>query len=216
VTTELASTYTQRYVGLEVKVSSLVLFDSPLLHRTSDDWCECVLANFDEFLIDHADCERKAAGSALSLVRRYPEKTKLIEPMIALAREELAHYHDVHKIMLKRGVIGGKESSDAYAKQLRSHARDPREQRFLDLLLLSGLIEARAHDRLEALAPRLQEQSLRKFYTHLANIEAGHHKIFFQTARHYYPEPLIQKRLKELIEVEDKLFCSLELRPRIH
>ncbi len=191
-------------------------FDSPLLTRTSQHWCSLVLKNFDTFLIDHADCERKAAVTALSLVRSYPEKSKLIEPMIALAREELAHYHDVHKILLKRGVVAFKSKPDDYTKTLRSHARDPRDQRLLDLLLLSGIIEARAHDRLETLAPHIKDKKLNSFYTHLANIEAGHFKIFFQAARHYNSDKVVDQRIKELVAIEDRVFRSLELLPRIH
>ncbi len=194
----------------------MVRFDPPLITRTSVEWCECVMRQFDHFLVDHADCERKAAVSALSIVRSYPERTKLIEPMIALAREELAHYHDVHKIMLKRNVIAYKSKPDDYTKQMRSHARDPRHQRLLDLLVLSGIIEARAHDRLKALLPYLEDEELCKFYTHLVNIEAGHFKIFFQSALHYYDQASVENRINELIAIEDSIFRSLSLEPRIH
>jgi len=206
----------QTYADLIPKGNLLVRFDPPLLSKTSEKWCRCVTDNFDVFLIDHADCERKAAVTALALMRNYPEKIKLIEPMIALAREELAHYHDVHKIMLKRGIIATKSEPDTYTRALRKHARDPRGERLLDLLLLSGIIEARAHDRLKTLAPYLTDPELRSFYTHLANIEAGHFKIFFQSAMHYYPEVLVKSRISELVAIEDGIFQNLPLEPRIH
>jgi tRNA 2-(methylsulfanyl)-N6-isopentenyladenosine37 hydroxylase len=183
---------------------------------SAPEWCEVVLADFDAFLIDHADCERKAAATAMALVKKFPEKTQMVEPMIALAREELAHFHEVWLMIHKRGLKLHDHSKDEYTKSLKSCIRHPREEHFLDSLLVAAVIEMRAHERLSLLADALVDHELKSYYTKLARIEAGHFKVFVDAAKRYHPHSKVEGRLEELLNIESSIFRCLKMRPAIH
>jgi len=187
-----------------------------LLQATRIEWVELVLDKFDCFLADHADCERKASASAMAMVVRFPERTALIEPMISLAKEELSHFHQVYRLMAQRNVQVKKNESDPYIKQLTRIIRHPEEQHFLDRLLVSGVIEARAHERLSLIAEHLSQPDLAKFYRTLAKEEAGHFAIFYRIACHFFPTSIVSERLSTICEFEDSIIQELPLRPAIH
>ncbi|MED5165062.1 MAG: tRNA isopentenyl-2-thiomethyl-A-37 hydroxylase MiaE, partial [Cyanobacteriota bacterium] len=54
---------------------------------TSDAWLELAIAHPLELLIDHAHCERKAAGAIVQLMFRYLCEPGLAEVLSPLARE---------------------------------------------------------------------------------------------------------------------------------
>ena len=55
-------------------------------------------------LIDHANCEKKAAATAMNLMYRYVDKTELLKKMSQLAREELLHFEQVVTLMQEKGI----------------------------------------------------------------------------------------------------------------
>ena len=106
---------------------------------TASQWVETVLADFDTFLLDHAACERKASAMAMTFVVRYPDRDHIHEPMIQLAREELAHFHRVFRICRDRGLRFSKDSKDPYVNAMIQAMRRGRDEEFLDRLVMAGV-----------------------------------------------------------------------------
>ncbi|WP_373047043.1 tRNA-(ms[2]io[6]A)-hydroxylase [Vulgatibacter sp.] len=188
----------------------------PLRSRTDPRWLELAVARFDEVLVDHAHCEKKAAASAMWLVSAYPDHDVLIKRCARLAHEELRHFRQVYDLISARGLVLGKDEGDPYAKELLSHVRTTLAERRTDRLLVSALIEARSCERLELLGEGLPDEELRHFYRRLARAEAGHYTLFVDLAELYDEPARVQARLAELAEVEAQLVARLPIQPRIH
>ena len=183
---------------------------------TPPEWIKLALEHFDEVLIDHAHCEKKAAANALSLLQAYPEVPGLPALMARLAREESAHLAKVLQIMEERGLILGKDAGDPYAQALQKLMRHPPKERQLDRFLIAGIIEARSAERLGLLAEGLSEPALKKFYTELETSEDGHQKLFLRLAREIASEEVVSSRLAELLESEAALIEKLPIRAAVH
>ena len=191
--------------------------DLPLKSKTPPDWVRHPLADFDLFLLDHASCERKAAALAMSLISKYADKKALIEPMVCLAREELEHFHDVWRIISRRGIpINPHDEKDKYVTTIMSGLRHGREERFLDQLITSALIEARGYERFSILSEALEDQELKLFYKHLSEREAGHYMIFIRVARQYFSEAEIAQRLEDISQLETKAMLETPFSWRLH
>jgi tRNA 2-(methylsulfanyl)-N6-isopentenyladenosine37 hydroxylase len=126
-----------------------------LCQPTSTAWLEQALANIDIILLDHSHCERKAAGTAVNMMFRYPSNHKLVRQLTAIAREELEHFEQVNQILEQRNIPLTSIPSAPYAKGLMSQICHQEPHRMLDSLLISGLIEARSHERLGLLGTHL-------------------------------------------------------------
>lgn len=187
-----------------------------LKEPTSPRWLPLALSRFDEVLVDHAHCEKKAAANALSLLQAYPEIPGLPAQMARLAREESAHLAKVLQIMESRGLTLGRDGGDPYAQGLLTHLRHGAGPRRLDRLLVAGIIEARSHERLALLAEGLSEPKLRSLYAELARSEDGHQKLFVRLAQQIEEKPAVHARLEELLLAEAKLLRSLPLRAAVH
>ncbi len=183
---------------------------------SSEEWVRSVLENFDLFLGDHALCERKASATAMMLVSHYPDRPELVHNMIALAREELEHFHQVWLLMNKRGLVLPADSKDPYIQKLLKHVRSGRDGFFLDRLLVSGIIEARGNERFELLAPRLHDEELRDYYAHLAEREKHHGRMFINLALKYFDDEVINERLNALLDREAEILPTLEHNGRLH
>lgn len=188
----------------------------PLLSRTDTAWAGVALADFDAFLLDHAACEFKAAAHAMSFVTKYPHKLQLVEPMICLAREELAHFHEVYNIIAKRGLQLASNSKDPYIDLIQKQIRHPKDEHFLDRLLVTAVVEARSCERLSMVADALVDPGLKDFYEKLARTEAGHYMIFVRSAHHYFTESVIEKRLHDILSAEADIVATLPHRPAVH
>jgi tRNA 2-(methylsulfanyl)-N6-isopentenyladenosine37 hydroxylase len=187
-----------------------------LRQSTTTAWIEQALANMDTILLDHSHCERKAAGTAINLMFRYPSNTKLVRQLTAIAREELEHFEQVNQILEQRGVPLAPLNAPPYAKGLMSQVRTQEPHRLLDSLLVSGLIEARSHERLGLLGTHLPDPKLAAFYRSLMASEARHFGIYWLLADTYFDRALVQARLAELAIVESDLLSTLYHEPRIH
>ncbi|MBM4777010.1 MAG: tRNA-(ms[2]io[6]A)-hydroxylase [Archangiaceae bacterium] len=183
---------------------------------TSPRWLPHALAHFDEVLIDHAHCEKKAAANALSILQAHPEVPGLPAQMARLAREEASHLAKVLQIMEARGLTLGRDGGDPYAKGLQVLVRNPAKERRLDRLLIAGIIEARSFERLELLASGLTDPALKKFYAELAKSEDGHQKLFVRLAKAVEPEDVVEARLEVLLSAEAELLEVLPLRAAVH
>ena len=183
---------------------------------TSRDWVTQAIANLDTILLDHSHCERKAAGVALNLIFRYPSSTKLVRMLTAIAREELEHFEQVNQWLEWRGIALAPLSPPPYGAGLKAQIRPKEPERMLDSLLVSGLIEARSHERLGLLAEYCPEPELAKFYCGLMASEARHYGMYWVLADTYFERSVFTQRLEELAIMESQLLATLHSEPRIH
>ncbi len=188
----------------------------PLRSTSSQRWLSTVLENFDEFLVDHADCERKASAMAMSLVVRFSDYQYLIEPMIALAKEELHHFHEIYRIMARRGLKVKANSQDPYVKLLSAQMRHGNDDYFMDRLLVASIIEARGCERFQLLAEALTEPDMRNLYQRFAREEAAHHSIFIRILKRYLNPQQVDDRLDQLLDYEAWALEHVPLRPVVH
>ena len=188
-----------------------------LEYDTPPEWVDAVLQDFDAFLQDHADCERKASAMAMSFVAKCPDKVEIIPELIETAQEELEHFRMVYELMESRGVPLRKEMpQDLYMKQLIDSCRSGSEERLLDRMLLASVVECRGAERFRLVAEALEDPELKDFYKKLWISEAKHGHIFVKFALQYWPEETVYKRLKELVETEAKICSGLEPKASLH
>jgi tRNA 2-(methylsulfanyl)-N6-isopentenyladenosine37 hydroxylase len=181
---------------------------------TPEAWVVAAVARWREMLVDHANCEKKAASTALALIFAYPEDHSLTLALSRLAREELRHFEQVQKMMLSLGVDFERQQPGRYAAGLRSVIRTSEPGRKLDLLLSGALIEARSSERFRLLSGRLQPP-LADFYGTLQRSEARHFELYVNLARAEAPRQW-QERLGALAEREAQLATEADPVFRFH
>ena len=191
---------------------SVVPGAGPLRAVTPPAWFEAATQRRDELLLDHANCEKKAASTALSLMFAYPEDTELCARMSRLAREELRHYELVQAKLSELAVPFRRMSPSRYAEGLRRVVRREEPHRRLDLMICGALIEARSHERFIGLIGRL-EPVLSDFYASLAEAEARHAGLYQRLARRH---PESDARLQAIAEVEAELATTPDTQFRFH
>ena len=195
--------------------AGLVSIQAFLLCRTPDAWVQCAVANQATLLVDHANCEKKAASTALSLLYRYVEHHKLLDKLSRLAREELRHFEQVIAIMRERGVDYPQLSASRYAGALRSQVRKAEPDRLMDTLLIGAIIEARSCERFAALAPVLDAE-LGEFYNSLLKSEARHFSDYLKLAEEVGSKKEVAERLPILLEFERGLIEEPDTEFRFH
>jgi tRNA 2-(methylsulfanyl)-N6-isopentenyladenosine37 hydroxylase len=181
---------------------------------TPREWVEDALADLPGLLQDHANCEKKAASTALALMFAYPEDRTLSFALARLAREELRHFEQVQRAMGALGVTFERQRPGRYAQELRRALRSSDPGRKLDLLLTSALIEARSAERFALLAPRLPAP-LAALYAQLGASEARHFELYLGFAQGCAPEHW-QERLAMLAAREGELACAPDRVLRFH
>ena len=185
--------------------------------ETPKAWVDAVMADFDSFLQDHADCERKASAMAMSFVAKYPDRKEIIDELIETGIEELQHFQQVYELLKVRGVMLTHEiQEDQYIKKLLQVCRSGREERFMDRLLLASIIECRGAERFKLVYEALEPGDLKKFYHNLWASEAKHGNIFVGMALNYFPEEVVYKRLEELNNQEGEIIKTLPIRSALH
>ena len=153
-----------------------------LINKTSEDWIDLAISNPMEILLDHAHCERKAAGVALQLMFRYVDEPGLSEVLSPLAREELEHFERVLSILNTRGKKLQKLAAPPYGATLAKNICKVEPLRMLDSFLVAGLIEARSHERMKLLSIHSPDIELRNLYADLLKSEARHFGIYWKLA----------------------------------
>ena len=175
---------------------------------TPDAWIEAAVQNQNILLIDHANCEKKAASTALNLMFRYIEHYPLLHKMSRLAREELRHFEQVIALMEKRDMVYESLPAANYAGELRKLVSTWEPMRLIDILVAGALIEARSCERFAKLAPHLDEE-LSGFYLSLLKSEARHFKDYLSLAREVaaaHSEPVdVDQRIAVFAEKEMQL-----------
>jgi tRNA-(ms[2]io[6]A)-hydroxylase len=200
-------------VAVNVPENIAAFLEAPTPEAWLDEACE----HLPEMLIDHANCELKAASTALGFLYRYPERTALAQRMSRLAREELRHFEQVRSIMEGMGIPFARLSASRYAGKLREAVRPQEPWKLLDLLLIGALIEARSCERFAMIAPRLPEK-LGRFYGGLLASEARHfeHYIAFAKSECGVDDDEIEVRLEELKAIEASLITEPDNEFRFH
>ena len=186
-----------------------------LLCATPGAWVEWALQHPDVLLIDHANCEKKAASTALNLMYRYVEHHKLLRKLSRLAREELRHFEQVIAIMNDRGVVYEQIAAARYAGELRKQVRSHEPARLIDTLLIGAIIEARSCERFAALAPEL-DRELSDFYGSLLKSESRHFLDYLKLARELGSPEEVERRLPVLLQRERELIESPDQEFRFH
>lgn len=187
-----------------------------LKNKSNSEWIQVALENLPLVIMDHAHCEKKAAGTGMSLISTYYDKKEISYSMSDLVEEEIGHYRSVIKILEKMGLILGRDEGDEYARKLLSFVNKNEPARMLDRLLTAGIIEARSCERLQILAENIRDYELRKFYKELSDSEAGHYVTFVRLAKIYFDENVVKKRLDELTTIEAEIIKNLSNKPLMH
>jgi tRNA-(ms[2]io[6]A)-hydroxylase len=147
---------------------------------------------------------------------RYPSNTKLVRQLTAIAREELEHFEQVNQWLERRSIALSPLSAPPYAARLKALIRRDEPERLLDSLLVSGLIEARSHERLGLLATHCPDRELAEFYRSLMASEARHYGVYWVLADTYFERDIVKERLEELAIQESESLTNLYPEPRIH
>ena len=181
---------------------------------TPQAWIDEAIKDIPLLLQDHANCEKKAASTAMNLLFRYNDKQDLQEWLAQLAREELLHYEQVMEIMTKRGLRYTPITNARYAGSLRKHVRTYEPQHLIDILIIGAFVEARSCERFAAIAPFLDEE-LKRFYTFLLKSEARHFEYYLSLAERYSTEP-ITERIAFFRDKEAELILAPDTEIRFH
>jgi len=188
---------------------------SILKSATPKAWVDAAIGDLPTLLVDHANCEKKAASTAMALIFSYPEDRSLSVALSRLAREELKHFEQVERLMRKLDVPYQRMKPGRYASELRKLVRNHEPKRKLDLMIVHALIEARSCERFRLLAKRLPEQ-VRDLYEQLERSEARHFELYLDFAAREYEADEIAERLEVISTREAELATSADHELRFH
>ena len=197
-----------------IKVDLSVVYDF-LGARTTQAWVEAAIANVPLIIQDHANCEKKAAGTAMNLLFRYEFSYDLQRKLAQLIREEMLHYEQVLGIMNERGQEWQYLSAGRYAKGLLKHKRTHEPAAMVDVLIIGAFIEARSCERFAALAEVIDDERLAKYYRYLLKSESRHFEDYLALAQSLSDDN-INERVAFFKEVEAELISSPDTELRFH
>ncbi len=186
-----------------------------LFCSTPSSWLEAAIKNIPTLLIDHANCEKKAASTALNLMYRHVERPNLLLRLSKLAREELRHFEQVLNLLKKRNVDYIQISSSRYAGELRKSVSTSEPARLIDTLLVSAIVEARSCERFASLAPCL-EDDLSSFYSELAKSEERHFRIYLELAETISEKFPLEERIEFFLQEDLRLIQTEDPDFRFH
>lgn len=183
---------------------------------TSARWLQQVDDHLDQILIDHAHCERKAAGTAMNLIFAYVEHEALCREMVNIVNEELEHFELVLNLLKAREIQFRRLRPGHYGRRLNDLVRKQEPHRAVDRLLIAGLIEARSCERFDLLQQHVQDNELQAFYQSLFESEARHHTTYVRLAKTFANESIVNVRLDELANAEAEIIDEGDPLPRMH
>ena len=187
-----------------------------LQSETGGRWLRQVDAHLDEILIDHAHCEKKAAGTAMNLIFAYVDHEELCREMTVIVNEELEHFHAVLRLLKSREILFRRIKPSNYGRQLNNLVVKQEPQRAIDRLAVASLIEARSCERFRQLREHVQDQRLQEFYGKLFESEARHHATYLQLAYSFGTRDFVEQRLAELSAEESRIIAVGDELPRMH
>jgi tRNA-(ms[2]io[6]A)-hydroxylase len=186
---------------------------------TDPRWVDLANLSLEAILTDHAWCEQKAATSCISLITRYPARTKLVDDLCPIVTEEWGHFRLVLAELRKRDLQLGRQRKDVYVNKLMLFQQKGgnEEESLLDRLLIFALIEARSCERFKRLSEGLEDPYMRQFYRRFMESEAGHYHLFVELAETYTDKNAVRQRWKEWLDYEAGVMETTEVRgDRIH
>ena len=189
-----------------------------LQFETETSWAEIAKVNLQQILTDHAFLEQKAASNAVSIIINYSEETELVKEMSNIAIEEMQHFKMVHLLMVKRGMVLGREQKNDYAIRLQKffNKTKDRTNALVQRLLIAALIEARSCERFKVFSENMEDEELQKFYKNLMISEAGHYTTFLQFARKYQDRAIVDEKWNALLAFEAELMKERGNLAKIH
>ena len=193
-------------------------FAHPLLRvATPGAWLVRACASPGLLLLDHANCEKKAASTALALMFAYAEDLELTDKMSRLAREELRHYEQVAKLIRASKLVPQRLAPGRYAERMRRLVAKTEPQRQIDLLVCGAFIEARSCERF-ALLGQVIGEPLQGLFQGLQNAEARHYKVYLDLARRaaFRAGVDLQGRLQAFAALEAELIVQPDPVFRFH
>lgn len=185
---------------------------------TDPRWANIAEDNLEEILTDHAWCEQKAATNAIGLITMVPEHAEMVTELLAIAQEEMEHFHQVHEIIKKRGGVLGRTRKDDYVNDLLKFIvkGGNRTDLLVDKMLFAAMIEARSCERFKVLTENIKDEELRNFYNDLMISEANHYTTFIGFARQIGEPEKVNKRWEEWLEYEAQVIQSYGNKEKIH
>ncbi len=183
--------------------------------ETPRAWVEAAVKDLSTLLVDHANCEKKAASTAMALIFAYPEDRSLAVALSRLAREELKHFEQVERLMKKLDVPYQRMKPGRYASELRKLVRTHEPKRKLDLMIVHALIEARSCERFRLLAKHLPAQ-VKELYAQLERSEARHFELYLNFAEREFDAREVAERLAIIAAREAELATSSDKDLRFH
>ncbi|MFK7807332.1 MAG: tRNA-(ms[2]io[6]A)-hydroxylase [Saprospiraceae bacterium] len=187
---------------------------------TDPRWVDLAEMDLGEILTDHAYCEQKATTTCISMIQKYPERKEMVKELAPIVTEEWGHFRMVLKELEKRGLELGAQRKDEYVNQLMSFRKKDGspDDRLVDRLLVSALIEARSCERFRLLSLHIADDDLKAFYHKFMVSEAGHYRLFLDLAKLYgKDEEKVMARWQEFLDFEAGIMKDLELRgDRMH
>lgn len=183
--------------------------------KTGDKWLAAAKDNLPLLMQDHANCEKKAAGTAMNLIFRYEFHRDLQEKLAQLVREEMLHYEQVLELMKERGIAWSHLPAGRYAKGLLKYKRTWEPAGMIDVLIIGAFIEARSCERFSALADVIDDEKLSKYYKYLLKSESRHYEDYLALAQSVSDEP-IDERVAFFRAVEAQLIDSPDGELRFH
>ncbi|MGM8897741.1 MULTISPECIES: MiaE family protein [unclassified Psychrobacter] len=203
---------TQLRTPIKVDLSPIYEF---LGSRTTQSWVDAAITNLPLIIQDHANCEKKAAGTAMNLLFRYEFSYDLQRKLAQLIREEMLHYEQVLGIMNERGQDWIYLSAGRYAKGLLKHKRTYEPAAMVDVLIIGAFIEARSCERFAALAEVINDERLAKYYRYLLKSESRHFEDYLALAQSLCDDN-IDERVALFRDVEAELISSPDTELRFH
>jgi tRNA-(ms[2]io[6]A)-hydroxylase len=189
-----------------------------LQFETETSWAEIAKDNLQQILTDHAFLEQKAASNAVSIIINYSEETELVKEMSNIAIEEMQHFKMVHLLMVKRGMVLGREQKNDYAIKLQKffNKTKDRTNALVQRLLVAALIEARSCERFKVFSENMEDKELAKFYKNLMISEANHYTTFLSFARKYQDRAIVDEKWNALLAFEAEMMHERGNTAKIH
>ncbi len=189
-----------------------------LKFETETSWAEIAKDNLQQILTDHAFAEQKAASNAVSIIINYSEETALVKDMSDIAIEEMEHFRMVHRLMVKRGFVLGREQRNDYARKLQAFfpKTKDRTHALIHRLLVAALIEARSCERFKVFSENMDDQELSQFYKDLMVSEANHYTLFLGYAREYMDRKLVDQKWQDLLAFEAEMMKERGNTAKVH
>lgn len=189
-----------------------------LQFETETSWADIAKVNLEQILTDHAFLEQKAASNAVSIIINYSEETELVKEMSNIAIEEMQHFKMVHLLMVKRGMVLGREQKNDYAIKLQKFFTKTKDRKnaLVQRLLIAALIEARSCERFKVFSENMEDDELSIFYKNLMVSEANHYSTFLKFARTYQEREIVDEKWNALLAFEAKMMYERGNTAKIH